>query len=379
MGIADRHYARRQPPPPPSLARPAMNWRGWSVNTWIIIVCVAVFMVDTFTPTSFVPTGNRFPQSEAVKNGEVVRPDSPREGPSRVTFELPDGSQVAWPALPVVDPETNEQIGWAQVLPVPMYTLERYLHFSTQKGFLQFEFWRLIGFQFLHAHGTIAHILFNMIGLFFFGPAAERYLGSKRYLAFYLLCGMAGALMYCLLNLLGFVSASMGMQIPGLLFNDLSTPLIGASAGVFGVIMAGAYLNPNATVLLFFFLPLRLITLAYGLVAVAFFTLLVSGHNAGGEAGHLGGAIAGFYLIRHPHHLHNFFDILGRADPTSHHYRHGGRATAPGGGTGRPQKPKTGRKRAEIDRILEKIHREGLKSLSEKEKRILREASDDDQ
>ena len=379
MGIADRHYARRQPPPPPSLGRAASNWRGWSINTWIIIICVVVFVVDGFTPKRFVTTGPRVPNTPEVQNG---RTDQTADL-TIVPVKRPDGSEEAWPALPVVDPETRQQIGWAQVLPHSMHTMERYLHFSSQKGFLQFEFWRLIGFQFLHAQGTLFHILFNMIGLFFFGPAAERYLGSKRYLAFYLLCGMAGALLYCILNLSGFVSASMGVQIPGLLFNDLSTPLIGASAGVYGVIMAGAYLNPNATVLLFFFLPMRLVTLAYGLVIISFFTLVTAGHNAGGEAGHLGGAIAGFYFIRRPHHLHNFFDILGRADPTSHHYRKGGgRPTRPGrvpGGGSRGKPQKAGRQRAEIDRILDKITQEGLHSLSEKEKKILREASEDEQ
>ena len=63
---------------------------------------------------------------------------------------------------------------------------------------------------------------------------------------------------------------------------------------------------------------------------------------------HLGGAIAGFYFIRHPHHLHGFFDFLGWADPTSHHYRHKGQERD----SRRP--PKTA-DRAEVDRILDKI------------------------
>ena len=155
--------------------------------------------------------------------------------------------------------------------------------------------------------------------------------------------------------------------IPGLLFNSTATPLIGASAGVFGVLMAGAYLAPNALVLLFFILPMRLKTLAYLLVAIAFFTVVRNGANAGGEAGHLGGALAGFYFIRRPHHLHGFFDILGRLDPTSHHYRRTGRRTATGRRPAQTEK---------IDRILAKISAEGLKSLTESEKRALREASE---
>ena len=84
------------------------------------------------------------------------------------------------------------------------------------------------------------------------------------------------------------------------------------------------------------------------------------------RAGHLGGAIAGFYFIRHPHHLHGFFDFLGRVDPTSHHYR---------GKRGRAVFRRSTARRGQIDRILDKISAGGLHSLTEKEKRILREAS----
>ena len=97
--------------------------------------------------------------------------------------------------------------------------------------------WRLIGFQFLHA--DMLHLMFNMIALYFFGPLIEGVLGGKRYLAFYLLCGIAGGLMYLLLNLAGYVWVdSLGfVEVPGLLFNAAGTPLIGASAGVFGVLV----------------------------------------------------------------------------------------------------------------------------------------------
>ena len=88
----------------------------------------------------------------------------------------------------------------------------------------------------LYAH----YVPSDSLGLFFFGPMAERYLGSKRYVAFYLLCGIFGAVMYLLLNLGGFIATSvLERSVPILLVNSPWTPLIGASAGVFGVIMAG--------------------------------------------------------------------------------------------------------------------------------------------
>jgi hypothetical protein len=186
-----------------------------------------------------------------------------------------------------------------------------------------------------------------------------------------------GAVMFLLLNLGGFIVQTYfgsNVTVPALIFDSPYTPLIGASAGVFGVLMAGAHIVPNANVLLFFILPMRLATLAYALVAIALITVIFGGHNAGGEAGHLGGAIAGFYFIRHPHHLHGFFDFIGWADPTSHHYRHKGPRPGPGPGPG-PSPRRSPADRAEVDRILDKISDSGLHSLSEKEKRILREAS----
>jgi membrane associated rhomboid family serine protease len=281
----------------------------------------------------------------------------------------PDGKLHQRPALIIslVERGTTTQVGWEEVM--IMQFLERYLHFST-RFFLwpHVEFWRLIGFQFLHA--SFSHLLFNMLGLYFFGSLVEQYLGSKRYLAFYLLCGIFGAIMYLALNLGGYLVTLFmheSIRIPGLLFNDTSTPLVGASAGIFGVLMAGAYIAPRELVYIFGLIPIRLQTMAYLLVGLALWTIITGGRNAGGEAGHLGGAVAGFYFIRHPYHLHNFFDFLGRADPTSHHYRH--RRDANRGS--RSAKAR----HVEIDRILAKIREQGMHSLTDSEKRTLSDAS----
>jgi membrane associated rhomboid family serine protease len=364
MGIYDRDYIRREPPPGAGRGRGGpLAVRMWSVNTWLIVICVAVYVLDGFLPPQLV-----LMNSEVRSNVQNVDLEALEQGPVRQVgggiFRAPLFVR-GFPQVPVAVNQYQR-----------MRFIEAYMHFSTARAFLirktwrglqGFEFWRFIGFQFLHAH--LPHLLFNMIGLYFFGSLVEQRLGGKRYLAFYLLCGICGALMYLLLNLGGVATASLmgtSVQIPGLLFNDIATPLIGASAGVFGVLMAGAYIAPNTTVYLFFLLPMRLATLAYALVALALFAVIFGRENAGGEAGHLGGAIAGFYFIRRPHHLHGFFDFLGWADPTSHHYRH--KAPEPAG-----RRPVADR--AEVDRILDKISTSGLHSLSEKEKRILREAS----
>ncbi len=367
MGINERDYIRRAPPRRGSYGRGGLSgWRSWSVNTWLIVICVAVFFLDGFTGMRFVeisapalfPGVSQLPETWTVA-GPAKRLPVPTIGGDETEEAL---------ARAVLDRPEGQQIGLIKV--APMHVIESYLHFSTDRGFFKIEFWRLIGFQFLHSHQTLMHLVFNMLGLFFFGSIVERYLGSKRYLAFYLLCGVFGALMYVALNLGGVAIAALTesrVRIPGLLFEDLGTPLIGASAGVFGVLMAGAFLVPNATVLLFFIIPMRLVTLAYALVFIALFTVIFGGSNAGGEAGHLGGAIAGYYFIRHPHHLHGFFDFVGRLDPTSHHYR--GKFKGKGFSARDP-------KRSEIDRILDKISTKGIQSLTDREKSILRKQSE---
>lgn len=237
-------------------------------------------------------------------------------------------------------------------------------HFSTAEAIFQLGFWRFITFQFLH--GSLLHLAFNMMGIFFLGRLVEDQLGPKKFLAFYLVCGIFGGLMYLLLNFLGGV---IGLRIPGLLMNDPATPLIGASAGVFGVVMACAYIAPNATVqLLFPPIPMKMKTFAYGFVALAFVLLLLGTSNAGGEAAHLGGAIAGFYFIRNTHHLIDFFDVLGDSR----------KPKGPKGGRRGPrgQRVTGGASQQEVDRVLAKVQASGLGSLTDQEKATLRHATD---
>ncbi len=388
MGLADRHYHRepgRFDPGGSSYGgggSGVLNWRLWSVTTWLIVICTSIFVLDTFLPRSMVVMSTAKDPSVSSAVFDEAEP-----GPPETWTVQPDrfGNPAAGtrPLIRTGPDGQPQPVGVQQLRWMPF--LQAHLHYSTQKGFFQLEFWRILGFQFLHTHETILHLLFNMMGLFFFGPLVERELGSKRYLAFYLLCGIAGALFYTVLNVGGIVVQQVtGQVVTFLLFTDMATPLIGASAGVFGVLIAGARLAPNATVHLFMLIPVRFGTLAWVLIGIEVFMLLTGARNAGGHAAHLGGAAAGFYFIRNPHHLHDFFDILGRVDPTS---RGGGRRAA-AAREGMAVRAKRGIGRltgdtppdpAEVDRILDKVFNEGISSLTDKERRVLeaaRNASD---
>jgi len=252
-------------------------------------------------------------------------------------------------------------------------------HFSTHEVTLAggLEFWRLVTFQFLH--GGIGHVFFNMLGLYYFGPIVEGQLGAKKYTAFYLTCGIFGGVMYLLLNAGGALFAQMGWpMVPGLLFNDTRTPLVGASAGVFGVLMACAYIAPTAPVqLLFPPVAMKMRTLAYAYVGIAAVSLVFGAKNAGGEAAHLGGAVAGFFFIRNSHLLLDFFDVFSDSRTKER-----ARVRREWQSVQKDQKRRDAARRpaadeVEVDRILSKVATRGIQSLSEGEKRTLDKATND--
>jgi membrane associated rhomboid family serine protease len=368
MSIYEREYVRVGPHSKSGLGSLGLI----SVNSWIIIANVAVFIINFLLIARPVPVTIDLRMSRPTRLAETVGDGVLRDQvgnpiPTEIR-QLVQGSRgpevraIPNPAfayggggyMAVYDKATHEVIGMRHVQ--YQTVLEAWGHFSTARGFFGIEIWRFITFQFLHAN--ISHILFNMFGLWVFGGMVEQYLGSKRYLAFYLTCGIFGAVSYLILNSLG--SAFPSYRIPGVLPDSIYTPLIGASAGVFGVIMACAYIAPSAIVMLLFPpIPLKLKWMAYGYLAIAAWNLLRGGANAGGDAAHVGGAIAGAFFIRRAHLLRDFFDVFGPRRAGA-----GGRAAA----TNVPQ--------AELDRILAKVAQQGLRSLTESEKRTLREASE---
>ncbi len=176
--------------------------------------------------------------------------------------------------------------------------------------FMQGEWWRVISYQFLHAN--LGHLIFNMWALFFFGPPIERIFGAKRYLAYYLTCGVAGALFASLIAGGGIIeygtSTLSQMQAIHELVQEVGydgpvaywqlIPMVGASASIYGVLVAAAFLFPDARVsLLFPPVTLTIRWLAIIIMGIATLTILMSGYNAGGEAGHLGGIIMGALIM----------------------------------------------------------------------------------
>jgi len=230
------------------------------------------------------------------------------------------------------------------VPPVENFALEWFSVYPTSVG-RSLQIWRLITYQFLH--GGPWHLFVNMLALFFFGPMLERLWGSRKFLVFYLLCGTSGGVLYPLLAFAGWLDAA---------------SLVGASGSVLGMLAAGAILFPNLTVYVWGIFPLRLVTLAIIFAAISIITLLrpERSANAGGEAAHLAGMLTGAIYV------------------LSESWRAKFRLKIRSGGW---QKKMAAQRRLqlEVDRILQKVHDSGIHSLTSKEKRTLRKATEAEQ
>jgi membrane associated rhomboid family serine protease len=157
-----------------------------------------------------------------------------------------------------------------------------------------FKPWQIISYMFLH--GNFSHILGNMFGLFFFGPALEAYMGSKKFFIFYIITGIGAA---ALNSGLHFYEMSQMVTNSEEFWRGAITPMVGASGAIFGILMAFAYLFPNVEMMLLFFpFPIKA---KYFVTMYGLYELFqgASGSMTGiAHFAHIGGLITGFILLR---------------------------------------------------------------------------------
>ena len=135
--------------------------------------------------------------------------------------------------------------------------------------------WSIVTYMFLH--GSVGHIFFNMLALYFFGPRLEARIGSRRFLWLYLVSGVVGGL---------------------LSFTSPMTGVIGASGAVYGVMFGYAHYWPRDVVHIWGVLPVEVRWMVVGLTAIS----LVSGFGAAGDGiahfAHLGGFLGAWIYLR---------------------------------------------------------------------------------
>ncbi|MBK6489759.1 MAG: rhomboid family intramembrane serine protease [Gemmatimonadetes bacterium] len=212
--------------------------------------------------------------------------------------------------------------------------------------------WTLVTYMFLH--GGLMHIAFNMLALFFFGPRIEGRIGSRPFAILYFASGISGALLSM------FFSGS---------------PIIGASGGVFGVMLAFAWYWPDERIFLWGVLPVPARVLVIGTTAMALFGGFGGAGDGVAHFAHLGGYVGAFLYLRWLERGRKKFRQL---------------ATAPAASRVplvTPPPPPSIRRiddsraidmsvvhemnRPEVSRIVDKVAGQGLASLTEQERRFL--------
>lgn len=147
---------------------------------------------------------------------------------------------------------------------------------------VQFLPWQVLSYGFLH--GSLTHIGFNMLALYMFGSSIEQLLGTRRFLIYYLGCV--------------FAAAATQLIVQSLL-NSAPVPTVGASGGVFGLLLAYGLFFPRRTIMLIFPpipMPAWVFVTLYGSVELV---LGITGTQSGvAHFAHLGGMLGGFLLIR---------------------------------------------------------------------------------
>lgn len=232
-----------------------------------------------------------------------------------------------------------------------------------------FEPWQYFTYMFLH--GGIGHVFINMLILWMFGRELEELWGSKRFLVYYLACGLGAGLVH---------------SAATLLMNN-EAPTVGASGAIMGLMTAFALIYPNREIYFYGIIPIKakyLLILYVGMDL--FYTIMNDPTDTVARTAHLGGALVGFILLK----VGGKMTLGGIFDRKRMHAPQHRPAPAPQERARvidarfretEPPRPNPmpsmnfGDQQERIDAILDKISRSGYQTLTEEEKAILLDAS----
>ena len=208
----------------------------------------------------------------------------------------------------------------------------------------QLKIWQ--PFTYMFFHGDIWHVLINMFVLWMFGSELERAWGKKNFLRFYFITG---------------VGSGLGTMLFGL---QSTIPIVGASGAIYGVLLAYGVMFPNRTVYLYGIIPIKSIWFVIGIGVIAFFSSFNNFTNIS-HLTHLFGMIIGYLYLKRPVHFRSlWFSIFKKVLEY------------------RIQNQEKGISHSvemerDLNSILDKINREGFKSLTQEEEERLYKNSKD--
>jgi membrane associated rhomboid family serine protease len=173
------------------------------------------------------------------------------------------------------------------------------LHFFLASGFRP---WQLFTYMFMH--GNFSHLFFNMFALWMFGATLENIWGPKRFLLFYILCGLGAGLMQegvqyieYITSLSHYQNVNMGGQIlpMGQYLNYMTT--VGASGAIYGLLLAFGMMFPNSMIYLYFLFPIKAKWFVIGYAVIELLTGIFATSDGVAHFAHLGGMLVGLIIL----------------------------------------------------------------------------------
>ena len=244
-----------------------------------------------------------------------------------------------------------------------MMTRVAYFYFGLIPALVvqRFYIWQIVTHMFLH--GSFGHIFFNMFALWMFGAELEYNWGTRDFIKYYFACGIGGGLFV-------IITAYMGL-------GSLTIPTVGASGAIFGLLVAFGMMWPDRMIFIFGILPIKALHFVIIFAAInIFYGFSGTGGNVAYFA-HIGGGLTGFIYLKFGWRIAAYaehfgkkikrrrFTVIpgGRNDSNVDNSRHE---------DNRGNHPDYSE---EVDRILDKIARQGMDSLTDHERKILDRAS----
>ena len=263
------------------------------------------------------------------------------------------------------------------------------LHFFLASDFQIYQF-----FTYMFLHGGFTHIFFNMFALWMFGSVIERVWGPKKFIFYYIVCGIGAGItqelvQYATYTIEGisayqYVSA-VGVQMTTDAYINLWTT-IGASGAVYGILLAFGMIFPNERLFIIPFpFPIKAKWLIVGYIAIELFSAMTGPGDGVAHMAHLGGMLFGFLLIRywqkHPDSSQGFgrsrgqefFENMKRRydQRQQQNNRMKAEQTDPRRESDEEYNARKRKNQEEVDAILDKIRKSGYDSLTKEEKKKL--------
>lgn len=174
------------------------------------------------------------------------------------------------------------------------------LHFFMASDFHAYQL-----FTYMFMHGNFSHLFFNMFALWMFGNTLENIWGSKRFLLYYILCGLGAGLVQegvqyieYVVTLSQYQNVNMGggQIIPMAEYLNYMTT-VGASGAIYGLLLAFGMMFPNSMIYLYFFVPIKAKWFVIGYAVIELLTGVFSNGDHVAHFAHLGGMLVGLIIL----------------------------------------------------------------------------------